>query len=345
VSREIITTNSARHRGRWSLLVAVVLGVVLLALAIRGVVWSEVLTTIRRIGFLPLVAAVPILTGSYVLRGLRWAILLRAEAPVPSSTAVWASFVGYLANGFLPARAGEPIRAVLVSQHSPVSTSGALATALSERLVDAALLTVIAITGVATASALPEWLRGGAWTMAGAALLGLLGLFVAPRFQPLLARCVARLPVSARWKERITRWLGQFLHGLRALHSRQRALPVLAVTVLIWLIDASVVVVVARTANLSISFPQALILLSALGLASAAPSTPGYLGIYQFVAVSVLEPFGLSRSEALVFIVLFQAVVYVVIMVGGGLGLSVLAKRAARTSARARLEAFKGSGR
>jgi hypothetical protein len=85
--------------------------------------------------------------------------------------------------------------------------------------------------------------------------------------------------------------------------------------------------------------------LSALGLASAAPSTPGYLGIYQFVAVSVLEPFGLSRSEALVFIVLFQAVVYVVIMVGGGLGLSVLAKRAARTSARARLEAFKGRGR
>ena len=42
--------------------------------------------------------------------------------------------------------------------------------------------------------------------------------------------------------------------------------------------------------------------LAALGLASAAPSTPGYVGIYQFVAVSVLAPFGFVREQALVFV-------------------------------------------
>ena len=39
-----------------------------------------------------------------------------------------------------------------------------------------------------------------------------------------------------------------------------------------------------------------------MGLASALPSTPGYVGIYQFVAVSVLTPFGFSRTDAIAYI-------------------------------------------
>jgi len=50
----------------------------------------------------------------------------------------------------------------------------------------------------------------------------------------------------------------------------------------------------------------ALLLLTALGLGSALPSTPGYVGIYQFVAVTVLTPFGIGRDEALAFILVLQ---------------------------------------
>ena len=41
----------------------------------------------------------------------------------------------------------------------------------------------------------------------------------------------------------------------------------------------------------------AFLLIAALGLGSALPSTPGYVGIYQFVAVTVLTPFGFSRNR------------------------------------------------
>jgi len=44
-----------------------------------------------------------------------------------------------------------------------------------------------------------------------------------------------------------------------------------------------------------ISFRIALLVLTALGLSSALPSTPGYVGIFQFVAVTVLAPFGIDR--------------------------------------------------
>ncbi|MCZ2097626.1 MAG: flippase-like domain-containing protein, partial [Anaerolineae bacterium] len=72
---------------------------------------------------------------------------------------------------------------------------------------------------------------------------------------------------------------------------------------------------------LTLSAPQALLLLAALGLSSAIPSTPGYVGIYQFVAVTVLVPFGLTQDEALVYIIAFQLVTYVGVTIWGAVGL------------------------
>jgi uncharacterized membrane protein YbhN (UPF0104 family) len=67
-----------------------------------------------------------------------------------------------------------------------------------------------------------------------------------------------------------------------------------------------------------------------LSLGSALPSTPGYVGIYQFVAVTVLTPFGFSRTDAIAYILVVQAMMYVVIGFWGSLGL--LRYRRARRS-------------
>ena len=46
-----------------------------------------------------------------------------------------------------------------------------------------------------------------------------------------------------------------------------------------------------------------------------------HAGIYQFVAVTLLPPFGFSRSEALAYIIVAQAITYAVVTVWGLLGL------------------------
>ena len=73
--------------------------------------------------------------------------------------------------------------------------------------------------------------------------------------------------------------------------------------------------------NLSLGLLQALLFLAALGLSSAAPSTPGCVGIYQFVAVAILPLFGFSRSEAMTYIIVSQALYYALVTVWGLLGL------------------------
>ncbi len=61
-------------------------------------------------------------------------------------------------------------------------------------------------------------------------------------------------------------------------------------------------------------------MLSALGLSSAIPSTPGYLGVFQFVMVTVLGPFGFTQSEAVAYSLISQGTGYLVVTFWGLIG-------------------------
>ena len=90
-----------------------------------------------------------------------------------------------------------------------------------------------------------------------------------------------------------------------------------ALTVTIWLSDTVSVMICGRGLGLELSFPVAMLLITAIGLGSALPSTPGYVGIYQFVAVTVLVPFGFSKDAALALILVAQAVGYATVLLLG----------------------------
>jgi uncharacterized membrane protein YbhN (UPF0104 family) len=91
--------------------------------------------------------------------------------------------------------------------------------------------------------------------------------------------------------------------------------------VVIWTLDAVGTVIVGAALGFRIPIAVAFLLIAGLGLGSALPSTPGYVGIYQFVAVTVLTPFGFSRTDAIAYILVAQALIYVVIGFWGSLGL------------------------
>jgi uncharacterized membrane protein YbhN (UPF0104 family) len=107
---------------------------------------------------------------------------------------------------------------------------------------------------------------------------------------------------------------------MAAFHDLRRLSGFIGLALLIWCLDAAGTVVGGAALGLRIPPSAALLLIAGLSLGSALPSTPGYVGIYQFVAVSVLMPFGLSRADAIAYILVTQAMMYVVIGLWGGLG-------------------------
>lgn len=292
----------------------------LLYFSLRGVAWAQVgllLSTVRP-GWA--IAAWALGGLAYFLRALRWRVLLTAQGEVRVSTAFWTNSAGYFGNSFLPARAGELVRAFTVSAASGLSRTYALTTGISERIADAIALVAIGSVVLASGEFHPPWLGRAAAPFAVAGAFGILALLLLPHLDALTRRLIAWLPFPAPVKEKCLSLLAQVVLGAGSFRDPSRLGKFVVFTALIWFVDATGSTFVARSLGLSLSLPAAFLLIAALGLSSAVPSTPGYVGVYQFVAVTVLVPFGFSRTNAIAYILFGQAQQYVLVATLGGLG-------------------------
>jgi len=300
---------------------SILLAALLLYLTLRGMDWKTFYHSLRvaQYGYLPLVLVWSSLV--YVVRSLRWQVLLSAEKRVPLLEVHWANMAGYLGNNILPARAGEVIRSLYIGRGvgGGPSTSFVLATCLVERLLDVAALVLLGVVSLASLPLVASALQSSLRLISIVGVAGLVGIFLMPRLENLFHRIIRILPlIPTGKKERLMRLLEQFNCGLRSMYDFKRGLLFLLYTGAVWGMDALGTVLTAWVFNLTMSVPQALVLLAALGLSSAIPSTPGAVGVYQFVGVSVLDAFGMPREATLPFILAAQGMVYVVSFIWGG---------------------------
>jgi glycosyltransferase 2 family protein len=306
--------------GYW--LAACALAAVLLYYSLRGIQWSEVWRVLLRANLLYVGMAAALLTIALFLRAVRWRVLLRAAAPVDIPSAFWATSAGYFGNNFLPARAGELVRTMMISTRWGISKTFVLTTALSERMCDAIVLIVITSVVLLILPATPGWIEHAKIPFAIAGFGGVLCIALLPPLEKLWHSILKILPLPDAFRDKVRSVLEHILLGIRTFHDAKRLAAFVAFTAVIWCCDATGTVLGMRSLGLTISFPVAFLLITGLGLGSALPSTPGYVGMYQFVAVSVLTPFGFSKVEAIAYILLAQAVQYVILTFWGLLALA-----------------------
>ena len=299
---------------------AVVLAAVLLYFSLRGIEWRQVWTLISGAKAAYLAAAGMLSSVALFLRALRWRILLRAEADIGVGAAFWATSAGYFGNNFLPARAGELVRSYMISSRYGLSKAYVLATALSERVADAITLVIISALALLALPVQSGWLAHASKPFAVAGLCGAVAIAALPRLEQLGQAILEWLPMPHALRPKLTAVLEQSLRGIRAFHHLPRLFGFLGLTSTIWCLDAAGTVIGAKSLGFTLSLPIAFLLLAGLGLGSALPSTPGYVGIYQFAAVSVLTPFGFTRTDAIAYILVAQALSYVLVAGWGALG-------------------------
>lgn len=301
----------------WSLALSTLLAAVLLYLSVRGVEWRLVWQTIASAQWRYIAGAAGFTVFSFFIRALRWRILLNAEAHFSVATVFWANSAGYLGNNFLPARAGELIRTFLISRRSSLSKTYVLTTALGERLMDVIALVLWSSLVLMSLDPKPRWMGDLSRTMAIVAGAGAISVMLLPHTGSLIERVLRRVPLPVRLRTGLLHLAEQVLQGLRAFHDWRRLAGFVILTVVIWISDTVGAMTSARALGIGLSFRVALLLITGLGLSSALPSTPGYVGIYQFVAVTVLAPFGIARDAALAYILVLQAIGYSVVLAFG----------------------------
>jgi len=317
----VLHAKLARGRNSgWVLAFSALLAGVLLYFALRGVSWPALWVALRQGDPRYLALSLLTLSAAYVAMGLRWGVLVSGERRLAPTNAFWTTMVGLFGNGFLPARAGDVIRILVTSRVADANASAVLAAVVAERLTDVLALTTLAVFASLALHTLPSWLRDATRLAAVFAGGGMLALVLASRAERATLSLLVRAPLPRAVRSAVRVLLRKFTDGTRTLHQPRTVLQVVGLTAIIWSLNVVTTLEVGWALHFSISWQQAMLFQVALGIASAVPSTPGYVGVFQFVAVTVLIPFGLTRDEAVAFIFVIQAITYIAITLWGTLG-------------------------
>ena len=294
-------------RSVWAKIAVFSLGALFLVLALRGLDVQELGAQLRGVRPLPLIVSFALGSIALLLRSLRWRLLLSCSAPVSILSAFWINATGQLINSVLPARIGDAHRVNRMAQEGGFNHGSTAGAVVVDRLLDASVLVLCATLAFLWLPDTPSWLLRSLGLVAGAVVLSLATLSLAPTAEGAIKRQLLRVPLTGKFAQ-LPLLIAHFFASLR-LMLRPGTLARFAVfSASAWLLDAWGMVMVGASIGVDLSVAVAMCLLCAVAFATAAPSAPGGIGVVQFVAVIILGKFAISRESAVAISVVGQAV-------------------------------------
>lgn len=279
--------------------VGAAIGAILLVLLLRGIDLDQLGQALSSADQrLLALSLIPFLVN-WLLKVPRWAILFGDDAP-DWDTLFGGMNVGYAVNTLLPARLGEIVRAYWVRDRSGVSMVQTLSTVALERVADGVLLLALLIIVIPTVP-FPSKLLGPAMTVGAVFVAALLAMAVlvygTTRNSSFLATFLERLERGR--VPRVGQALRQLVVGLQALRYRRSLFLLLGYTVIVWISNVVFVWLLLRSFHLDVPLLGAALLVAVTNLGMAIPSSPGYVGVFEYLVVLTLSLYGVGRVDAL----------------------------------------------
>ena len=254
-----------------------------------------------------------------------------ALPPPPSLRVLFAALIlGQATNIALPIRIGELLKIYVASRAGHVPVSGVLATVVVERLSDMVMLAVGASV-VVLYVALPDWLVGPTRALAitGVVAAGIIVAVVAVGGR-ISVWIQARVQASASTNRTLQRL---FHHGAMAvgeasnLRDWRTLTGVGVLSLLILALSASTNYLLFRAFGFPLPAVAALLLLLILQVGTAPVSTPGNVGVFQYLTVLALAPYAIDSTAAVAYSMVLWAVALMPKLFVGAVVLGVVMRR------------------
>lgn len=295
----------------WKAILGIMISALLIWWVLRGVDGAEVWAVVRHARWGFLVAAVAVATSGFVVRALRWELLLQ---PLRIGTGFRSRFaavnIGFAANNLLPARVGEFARAWAVSRLEPVTATGALGSLVVERFLDAvAVFSLVAFALLHPSFPSHATVAGrpiGSFVAAVGGLMaillaGILLLLFFPRFFVRVAEGAGRF-LPDRAGRLLVEGLRSFLTGFASLRSPKLLFGALAWSFGFWAWNAVSFWLAFLAFNIEQGYVTALFVQGMIALGVSIPSAPGFFGTFHAAAVIGLhEVYGVGEGATLAF--------------------------------------------
>jgi hypothetical protein len=166
--------------------------------------------------------------------------------------------------------------------------------------------------------------------MRGAQLLGAMALIVA-----------IGMVLLSFWKERIMGWahrifgkiqlldrpaiynaLENVIDGFAALRGRLGLIQI-GLSLLCWAFVVAMAWTAAQAVHLDVPLGAIVVVIVITSLGMLIPSSPGYIGVFEYLTTVALAPFGVPKATALTFAIVYHGVQYITLSLSGVIALWV----------------------
>lgn len=298
---------------RTSLFAALVVGLpasaVLLWLAARGVDARAVLENVRRADSLRVALGVIAFGCFYLLQAIRWRWIARREGTLSIGRFLQFVISAIACNNVVPGRPGDFLRAHWLGRAVGSSRTRALGTVVVDRASDVLVLVAALGSSFLFVGHEDSWLMRidlAAAVLGATLLLGLLG-----------ARFYVRRRPEGVAASRVGRLVGGVLAGAAEAVNRRDALMVAALSAAAWTAWAAGAWSIAAAVGIPLSPLEVIFVMAVVNLGVAIPSSPGFVGTYQWLCVASLALLGVDGERAFAFSVILHAAWFVPTTIAG----------------------------
>jgi hypothetical protein len=234
------------------------------------------------------------------VRSIRWCYLLLPQKKVPLFSLVSATCVGQAANNLFPFRFGDLVQAYFLGRKEKISKSTVFSTVVLERLTDLIFLISIFFI-ISFFFVLPKEIN------IFALVIVIFGLAVFFTFLLKFEKQTEKLGkkiisfFSVKLAERSVQLFNSFVSGFKVLRQGHLLLKIFFISFILWFIYISGVYVMFFAFNMKLPFSAAMFFLGIVGVSVTIPSSPGYIGTWEFFGVLALSFYKINKELALSF--------------------------------------------
>ncbi|HAX18566.1 MAG TPA: hypothetical protein DCY00_08260 [Actinobacteria bacterium] len=221
-----------------------------------------------------------------------------------------ALIIGLFINNVLPARIGEIVRGYVLSKKTGLSLTFSLSTVLIDRFFDLAGLLLIVFIFFPKHN-LPPKVSQSLFVLVILLIVCMLTLIVMSRkkFTDTLAGIVDRIKKPFLLK--LVHRLIEVGENIKRINSPLNMLFYVTISFLQWLGMSLALYFVTLTLGVSIKFIYIPFICALLNMGLTIPSSPGYVGVYQFLLVYILSIFDVPKYEGFAISILFHTSWYI----------------------------------
>ena len=331
-------TGGEQYRASWwklwrfllrhiRLVLGLAVGALFVWLLVRRLDFEALWRSLQGMRYPLLIPSLALALLGFVARAYRWGFLFVAGERIPFKKLYTATMIGFMGNALLPARAGEFIRAYVLSRsHGNLAASKAFATIVGERILDGIALTlllclVLIVLPAGEPVVIPEgtffeqsvtitegWFlsiaAGALGIFAGAAAVVALIYLKGEVVARVLGETVSRF--SQRAGQRVTHLVTAFASGFDVVRDKRR------------LATAAILSVLVFPDEVHWPWYTSIVVLAVVCVGIMIPASPGFVGTFHaFCVVALMLCARIDFDSAVAFSVIYHGATMVVLVAVG----------------------------